>query len=553
MIKLKSVEIENFRSIIAQPLALDFDDLTVIVGPNNCGKSNILRGLQLFFTGLIEGNPYTTEIDYPKSESLSPKAQTKITVTVEYDPGKEVSIKKALEELEKESDQSRLDENLVRLRLSYSKNGVESWQFLGKKGARNIRKDLIHRVKESVTQAIIFKYIPVGRDSLESITHEISSELIKTIFSGWSGAVQKRKEINDAIFSLIGKLSPELKASSGSVTGSIRQVFSEIENLELRLPFENLEEMLPNLMPIVRDTAETGLKSKGAGIQTSSLLFLLKYLADNHPQRHNARVTFIWAVEEPESFLHPTKQKAMADMLIGFSKEVQTLITTHCAHFVPRSNVGVNTYVVEKQNDAPFSTMLIGTEYELARQTLGVSLLDSMSMYPLNLVVEGPSDEILLQGAMEKLAEDSPLSPSDVKFFPAGNAMSATYLFESIRNFSDSQTIVKLIIDGDEAGKKAVDGLNGRAKRDGIKWDSNKDYFQLALDIENLLSENVKRKLHKERPAQVQLVENVNGKITSFKVIENKKSNATRALEIGEKDDLANFKDLFDKIAASMA
>lgn len=552
MIKLKSIEIENFRSVIAQPLVLDFDDLTVIVGPNNCGKSNILRGLQLFFTGLIEGNPYTTEIDYPKSESLSPKAQTKITVTVEYDPGKEVSIKKALEDLEKETDQSRLDGNLVRLRLSYSKNGVESWQFLGKKGARNIRKDLIHKVKESVTQAIVFKYIPVGRDSLESITHEISSELIKTIFSGWSGAVQKRKEINDAISSLIGKLSPELKASSGSVTGSIRQVFSEIENLELRLPFENLEEMLPNLMPIVRDTAETGLKSKGAGIQTSSLLFLLKYLADNHPQRHNARVTFIWAVEEPESFLHPTKQKAMADMLIGFSKEVQTLITTHCAHFVPRSNVGVNTYVVDKQNDAPFSTILIGTEYELARQTLGVSLLDSMSMYPLNLVVEGPSDEILLQGAMEKLAEDSPFSLADVKFFPAGNANSATYLFESIRNFSDSQTIVKLIIDGDEAGRKAVEGLNGRAKRDGIKWDSNKDYFQLALDIENLLSDNVKRKLHNERPAQVQLVENVNGKITSFKVIENKKSNATRALEICDRDDLANFKDLFDKIAASM-
>jgi len=335
MIKLKSVEIENFRSIVGEALALDFDDLTVIVGPNNCGKSNILRALQLFFTGRVEGAPYTTDIDYPKSEALSPKSQTKITVTIEYNPLKEVSIKKSLDELERESGQDRLDGNLVRLRLSYSKNGVDSWQFLGRKGARNIRKDLIHKVKDAVIQSKIFKYIPVGRDSLESITHEISSELIKTIFSGWSGAVQKRKEINDAIESLIGKLSPELKSSSGSVTGSIRQVFSEIKNLELRLPFENLEEMLPSLMPMVSDTAETGLKSKGAGIQTSSLLFLLKYLADNHPQRYNARVTFIWAVEEPESFLHPTKQKAMSDMLVGFSKEVQTLITTHCSGLMP--------------------------------------------------------------------------------------------------------------------------------------------------------------------------------------------------------------------------
>lgn len=551
MIKLKSVKIENFRSIVGEELSIDFDALTVIVGPNNCGKSNILRALQLFFSGHIEGAPYTTDIDYPKSTELSPKSQTKITVEIEFDPAKDVLIKKALEELEKESDQSRLDNNLVRLRLSYSKNGVESWQFVGKKGVRNIKKELIHKVRDSVIQSIIFKYIPVGRDSLESITHEISSELIKTIFSGWSGAVQKRKEINDSIAALIGKLSPELKSSSGSVTGSIRQVFSEIENLELRLPFENLEEMLPNLMPIVRDTAETGLKSKGAGIQTSSLLFLLKYLADNHPQRHNARVTFIWAVEEPESFLHPTKQKAMADMLVGFSNEVQTVITTHCAHFVPRNGQVANTYVIDKKHETPFSTTLIGTEYELARQTLGVSLLDSMTLFPLNLVVEGPSDEILLRGAMEKLGEHSPLSPTDVKFFPAGNATSATYLFESIKNFSDNQTIVKLIIDGDEAGRKAIEGLNGRGRRDSIKWYSNKDYFQLSLDVENLLSEDVKRKLYSERPKQIQLVEDINGNIISFKVLENKNANAKRALEITSQEQLSNFKLLFDKIAAS--
>lgn len=552
MIKLQSAEIENFRSIVGEPLSIDFDDLVVIVGPNNCGKSNILRALQLFFSGGVEGSPYTTESDYPKSETLSPKAQTKITVTIKYDPAKDVNVRKSLDELEKASDQTRLGSNLVRLRLSFSKNGVESWQFLGQKGARNIKKDLIHKVRDAVVQSVIFKYIPVGRDSLESITHEISSELIKTIFSGWSGAVQKRKEINDAISALIGKLSPELKTSSGAVTGSIRQVFSEIENLELKLPFQNLEEMLPSLMPIVSDTAETGLKSKGAGIQTSSLLFLLKYLADNHPQRYNSRVTFIWAVEEPESFLHPTKQQAMANMLVGFSSEVQTIITTHCAHFVPRKTVGTNTYVIDKNDEKPFSTVIMGNDYELARQTLGVSLLDSMALYPLNLVVEGPSDEVLLSGAMDKLSNNISLTSYDVKFFPAGNATSATYLFETIVSFSDESTVVKLIIDGDTAGQKALAGLNGRAKRDSIKWKSNLDYFQLPIDIESLLSDRVKRKLHDERPAQIDLVEDIDGKIKSFSVKENKRKNAKRAVELSGTDDLMNFKSLFDKIAESM-
>lgn len=552
MIKLCSVEIENFRSIIDKPLKIDFNDLTVIVGPNNCGKSNILRALQLFFTGTVEGFPYSSDRDYPKTDGLNKSAQTKITLTVTYEPTKEVSLRRALDDLEKESDQQRLDGNQISLRLSYSKNGVESWQFLGKKGARNIKKELILKVRDSLLQSVIFKYIPVGRDSLESITSEISTELIRTIFSGWSGAVKKRQEINEAIGTLLARLTPELQSSSDSVTGSIQKVFVEVKKLELRLPFSNLEEMLPNLTPVISDTAETGLKSKGAGIQTSSLLFLLKYLADNHPQRHNARQTFIWAVEEPESFLHPTKQRAMADMLTGFAKEVQTVITTHCGHFVPRAVSGSASYVVDKSLSKPWSTEVVGQDYELARQTLGVSFLDSMVLYPINLVVEGPSDEILIQGALRLLDGKHALSPLDVKCFPANNATSATYLFESLVTFSTTGTTVKLIIDGDKAGVSALESLVGRGKRDGIKWKANHDYFQLPIDVENMLSERVKRALHKERPAQIQMIEDVHKNIKSFKVLENKKANAVRALELSHEEDLAEFKLLFDSISAAL-
>ena len=58
MIQIKEVEIENFRSIFKEKIELEFGDLTSIVGPNNSGKSNILRALQLFFTGMVEGKQY---------------------------------------------------------------------------------------------------------------------------------------------------------------------------------------------------------------------------------------------------------------------------------------------------------------------------------------------------------------------------------------------------------------------------------------------------------------------------------------------------------------
>jgi len=554
MLTLKSVEVQNFRSIVGTPLRMEFGNLTAIVGPNNSGKSNILRALNLFFTGEVEGAPYTTDLDYPKGGNLSKGDQTKITVTVCYEPKKEVLIARALEELEAESTQLRLDDELLSLRLSYSKHGVESWQFIGKLGVKNINRTLIEKVRDAVRQSVAFKYIPVGRDSLESINREIGSELIRTIFSGWSGATKSRREINAAIDVLMQRLQPELESTSNSVTDSVREVFKEIRHLKLRLPFSNLEEMLPSLTAVISDTAETGVRSKGAGIQTSSLIFLLKFLADNHPQRHNARVTFIWAIEEPESFLHPSKQREMAGVMARFAQEVQTVITTHCPHFVIRDNVSCATWVVDKHSVSPHSTYVVGKDYDLARQTLGVSLLDSMTLFPLNVVVEGPSDEILLSGALKKLAAEFPLPSYDVKFFTAGNATSATYLFESLRSYSDGATAIRLIIDGDSAGAKALNGLLGRGKRDGIAWRANSDYFQLPVDIENLCSDRVKRALAKERPAQVELVEDTSDNITAFAFRDTyKKSLAERAVELSATADLAAFKKVLSRVFASIS
>lgn len=553
MIRLISVEIENFRSIIGSPLTVKFSNFTTIVGPNNCGKSNVLRALQLFFAGHIEGKSYSSDIDYPKSTTLSKQSQTKITVTISYEPTKDTPIKRTLDEIELNTKQKKLDHDQITLRLSHSKHGVESWQFIGKLGALNINKDLITKIRDNIRQSVIYKYIPVGRDSLESITHEIGSELIKTIFSGWSGAVKRRKEINDSITSMLEKLKPELKTSSNAVTSSMKSVFSEVQTLELQLPFSNLEEMLPSLRPIIKDTAETGLKSKGAGIQTSSLLFLLKYLADNHPQRHQSRQTFLWAIEEPESFLHPKKQRAMADVLLDFSKEVQTVITTHCPHFIPRDTVNASCYIIDKASKSPWSTELIGTDHLIARQTLGISLLDSMSLFPINLVVEGISDEILLGGALRKLQGTLALNWFDVKFFPSGNAAGAALAFEWMSKQADEETQIRLILDGDKPGVDSLNSLLGRGKRDGISWKSNQDYFQLPIDVENLLSEKVKRALNTERPAQVQLIEDINGKIKSFKAMDTHKQKvAARAIEISEKTDLVLFKNLFERIIKSL-
>lgn len=55
-IKIASIRIKNFRSIRNETIAAK--DFNIFVGLNDAGKSNVLKALNLFFTG---------ETDYGKS------------------------------------------------------------------------------------------------------------------------------------------------------------------------------------------------------------------------------------------------------------------------------------------------------------------------------------------------------------------------------------------------------------------------------------------------------------------------------------------------------
>ncbi len=51
--KLRDIEIEKFRTI--ENLSVSMSDMLIMVGENNCGKSNILRALELFYQDSVRG------------------------------------------------------------------------------------------------------------------------------------------------------------------------------------------------------------------------------------------------------------------------------------------------------------------------------------------------------------------------------------------------------------------------------------------------------------------------------------------------------------------
>lgn len=558
MLKITELEVENFRSILgATNLKPKINDFTVIVGANNTGKSNILRALQLFFSGHIDGKPYGATIDFPKLSSPSTKAQTRITVTLKYTPSVLTKIESAVIEIEKDLGATiKLDSNQIKIRQIFTRKNSESWQIITPRGIRSIKPHLMINLVNAIRTSVRFKYLPVGRNVTETIAKELSQDLISTIFRSFSGKVKTRAKVEALIGNLIEVLQPELESTGDELATGMAGVFQEIKKLRLHLPFSDLSTLLPTLMPDLQDSYSTPIEYKGAGLQTSSLIFFLKFLADHHPQRHNARVVYIWAIEEPESFLHPEKQRSVAKVLESFSQSVQTLVTTHSPHFLSRkAHAAIN--VVEKNRVSPFSTAIISNQIEAAKKSLGVSLLDSMHVYPFNIVVEGPSDEILIRNIWSKLSSEGRLRTSidDIKIWPAGGAKQASDLYYSLCNFGLEPGIkIVIILDGDAAGRSQLGVLQMKLKEVGMQFTANKDYFQLEEDIEWLFHPQIMEKLTVDLPAQVNMQENTAGDISSFKVIEGHKKNvANYVVKNSTIDHLLDFERVFIKIDKAFA
>ena len=93
--KLTEIRVRNFRSIEAEQHFPIQGEMT-LVGPNNSGKTNLLRAIQVLFTGQANTYGYTRESDLTFGVG---KARTSIAAIFDGDPQTEKEIYDSVDEL----------------------------------------------------------------------------------------------------------------------------------------------------------------------------------------------------------------------------------------------------------------------------------------------------------------------------------------------------------------------------------------------------------------------------------------------------------------------
>lgn len=180
--KLHSFSVSRYRSI-SSAKKIRLDQTTVLIGPNNEGKSNILRGLVLAMTVLTRGRDryhfgrqsrigyrvhgYDWEKDFPVNlQKKNPKGETEIIL--------EFSLSSADYD-DFQADIGSKITGFLPLRIGISKQGTTVTYHKKGRGSATLSKKS-DKIADFVSQRVEFEHIPAVRTAESA--QEIVSDLV---------------------------------------------------------------------------------------------------------------------------------------------------------------------------------------------------------------------------------------------------------------------------------------------------------------------------------------------------------------------------------------
>ena len=393
---LRQIEIRNFRSI--SHLTISPRQITTFIGRNSCGKSNILRALQFFFTA----NPKSA---IPEDVcKFADDAGTWVECTFS---GLTVAEKDELGKYVRHDGTIRVrrtqfrdgDKSVTKLR-GYVQRPTEAW-------LQDDYPDYADMEKWQALDIDVAKYATIGARG--KLTKEGFKEFQTRSLAGNAEKLGFSENISDTEFKgrqstaaslmphlifvpavgdivpvIYGKQNSLLNEMVGAVIGTAKthadyqaaqqnlsaaqdfvnpsskrlNKLTLIENdladrlkswpgtkVTIRTEIDDLAKILVNgLILSVDDGQDTDLADKGDGIQRQILFRVFQLYADFRAKRGVFqpdegepavdRGPSIIAFEEPELFLHPQAQEQFYDDLLTVSSRDQVLLATHSSYLI---------------------------------------------------------------------------------------------------------------------------------------------------------------------------------------------------------------------------
>lgn len=350
--RLAEIIIENYRGI-SNPIRVKIDEIVVLIGNNNVGKTTILKAYEAFSS---MGKALNINDFYMEKITNNPTI-TGVFVDVLNEEFSDKWI---------HTDQELGYDNCIKAQYRWYEPGVkgikysfdpESGEYI-KGGMGGFDSILASRIPTPIPISPLDK-----PEDLEKNVLSILTEAIKENTKKDNKSIEPLlNQIEDLAATAREEISEEIESSTRNISIELEKIFPYHNHVEIDAKAGKLEpDKLINAGSFVRignkkEGHMTPLSNHGTGLQRTFLWAALKMLAETG--RHKVgRKTIdsdkqkVLLIEEPEVFLHPSAIKEARESLYAISKLTnwQVMVTSHSPMFIDLTKDHTTIIRLDKQ------------------------------------------------------------------------------------------------------------------------------------------------------------------------------------------------------------
>ena len=479
--KLKKFQVKNYRSIRSTP-TISLEKNLTIIGPNNEGKSNLVRSLVTALRVLEEHrtsrvmianprfrralNSYDWEVDCPID--LQDKRDTKTVFNLQFS-----LTDNDIEEFAS-SIGSTVNEHLP-ITITIGRDHIPEFEVNKQGKGKAVLSRKSPQIARFIGSRLSINHIPAvrtARDAARAVERLVSLSL---------RSIESTPEYKQALETVENLQRPVLNELEAILNTNLAHFLPSIKNVTLDISNDR-NEALRSTNIVIDDGQPTALSSKGDGVISLVSMALLANLDSSTGTDFNT----VLAIEEPESHLHPRAIHNIRNIIDNIGQDFQVIVTTHSPSLVNRQNISANIIVEQSQ------AKMVSNISEI-RDVLGVRVSDNLINSRVSIVCEGDDDSRSLSLLLSDCSGivKSYIDNSELSFVSLAGSGNLSYQLSVIQN-----AICEPIcfLDYDASG---IGGVQS-AINDGFITDEDVVYARLLGKTESELEDLVDAQLVSE-------------------------------------------------------
>jgi predicted ATP-dependent endonuclease of OLD family len=396
--KIKSIKIKNFRSY-KEETVIYFDDLTVLVGKNDIGKSTILEALDIFFN---DGNGIIKIDKADLNIQASRNGDNETIISVCFSELPESIIIDSTVQTTLDGEYMLNSEGDLEVVKKYKSGGKASVFIRAKHPTNAYCKDLLlkknadlrhiitgigiaceNQSANAIMRKAIWEYyaedlnlqdieIDVSKEDAKRIWDKLSSYMpVYSLFQSDRKNSDGDSEVQDPLKEAVKQIinDEELQQTLALVAEIVETKLQEVSSRTL----EKLREMDPavasSLNPVIptadklkwadvfKSVSISGdedipINKRGSGVKRLVLLNFFRAEAERRAEEGD-NTGIIYAIEEPETSQHSNNQRVLIKALkeLAQAANTQILLTTHSPVIVKELDFENLRLIYEDENE----------------------------------------------------------------------------------------------------------------------------------------------------------------------------------------------------------